>query len=137
MPHATPPAGETAVEDLSKRAKRRSKLEQNPPRRIEAVGHPVLGQVGYRKDGFNSSVHTGKTKDFPISEEKPWRYSLEVRRKHVILVVRSEDEVRVFHHVHGEKVENEIENEDFDETVAYKLCLGGIALISASADRWY
>lgn len=106
MPHATPPAGETAVEDLSKRAKRRSKLEQKPPRRIEAVGQPVLRQVGYGKDCFNSSIHTHKTKDFPISKEQPLRYSLELRRKHVIFVVRPEDEVRVFHHIHGKEVEN-------------------------------
>lgn len=123
MPHTTPPAGETAVEDLSKGAKRRSKLEQNRPRRIEALGHPVLRQVGYGKNGLNRSVHAGKTKHFPISEEKPRGYSLEVRRKQVVFVVGPEDEVRVFHHVYGEEVENEVENDDFDETVANKLGL--------------
>lgn len=60
-----------------------------------------------------------------------------MRRKHVVLVVWPKDEVRVFHHVHGEEVEDEIENDDFDETIADKLGLGEMALISASADCWY
>lgn len=60
-----------------------------------------------------------------------------MRRKHVVFVVRPEDEVRVFHHVYREEVEDEIQNNDFDETIADKLGLGEIALISASTDRWY
>jgi hypothetical protein len=55
-------------------------------------------------------------------------------REHVALVIGAEDKVRVLDHVHGEEVEDEVEEDDLGEAVADEFAGCVVALVAASAD---
>lgn len=105
VPPPSPPAGEASRQNLLKRAESRGKLPQRPAGRVEAVGKPVLGQVGHAEDGVDGGVYAEEGKGFSVCEEQPWWEVVEMwRESDLALVIRPEDEVRIFLHVHGEEI---------------------------------
>lgn len=103
MPARGPPAGESAVQNLRYRAKRRGIHPQLPAGRTDTLQEHVLSEVVQGEHGGDGTVHARQAEQLPVGEEKPGMQVSQVSGE-VVGVIWAQDEVWVLHHEGGEEV---------------------------------